>query len=184
MKWTIGRNRPSAAPPTAAGVLVPPWEDAKLAMTEFGNWIKNADTKVTVLAASLSILVASLASKIDTFHAALSNPGFRHKWILLSLLVILSFAALSTAGFIYQALRPRSSGTSAHNRFAWPSIADSSYPPKDLDPADTLAEAWAQNHALARIAAQKFKAFASALRCFGLTLVLSGICIAVAAWCS
>ncbi|MFE3054822.1 hypothetical protein [Nocardia sp. NPDC059239] len=180
MNWIIRRSQPPAAPP--ATPAVPPWEDAKLAMTEFGNWIKNADTKVTILTAALGILVASTASNIDTLHAALSNPAFRHKWILSVPLGLLCCAILATAGFAYQALKPRSGGASTQNRFSWPSVADSSCPPSDLDPMATLVEAWTQNHALARIAALKYRAFANALRCFGIALILSGTCIAIATW--
>jgi len=160
---------------------VPPWEDAKLAMSEFGNWIKNADTKVTVLAAALGILVTAIASKADIVRQALSNPAFGVKWTLVTALGLLVVAVLVTAVHVYRALAPRTMASGA-NRFAWPSVAAEFRAPSALTRETCLEEAWQQNYVLAQIARAKFGAFRWALRCFGATLLLSVVTIALATW--
>ncbi|CAM4438795.1 hypothetical protein NONI108955_28335 [Nocardia ninae] len=160
---------------------VPPWEDAKLTMTEFGNWIKNADTKLTVLAAALGIVMAAVASKADSFQKALANPEFDCKWTLIMALLLLLGAIVVTAGYLYVALVPRMTSMGS-NRFAWPSVVAEGRPPWNLEHRSTLDEAWSQNHALAGIAGRKYVAFRKALRTFGIALLLCAVCIALATW--
>ncbi|WP_147130050.1 hypothetical protein [Nocardia ninae] len=152
-----------------------------MTMTEFGNWIKNADTKLTVLAAALGIVMAAVASKADSFQKALANPEFDCKWTLIMALLLLLGAIVVTAGYLYVALVPRMTSMGS-NRFAWPSVVAEGRPPWNLEHRSTLDEAWSQNHALAGIAGRKYVAFRKALRTFGIALLLCAVCIALATW--
>lgn len=173
------RRRSGPQPPEKEAVAG--WEDAKFAMQEFGNWIKNADTKVTVLAAALGVVITATASKADVFRGTLSNPHFSCKLVLIAALILWAAAAVTTAAFVYQALIPRTTSAES-NRFAWPAIAAMPQPPADLDRRTVIEEAWRQNHTLAQIALCKYSAFKNALRAFGFVLGLSAAAIAIATW--
>ncbi|WP_155981455.1 hypothetical protein [Nocardia sp. BMG111209] len=182
----VGIERPpvTARPDRHPGPVaesISPWEDAKLAMTEFGNWIKNADTKVAVQAAALGVVITAAGSKADLFRRALSDPAAGCRAMLVGPLLLLLGAIVATGMYLYRALAPRTAATE-WSRFSWPSIAAAAQPPEVLDRRSTLREAWSQNYALARIADEKFAACRNALRCFGLTLILFAACIGVATW--
>lgn len=174
----IPGKRDPAVPDTSS---VSPWEDAKLAMTEFGNWIKNADTKVSVLAAVFGVMLALLAARADTVRRALAHPASWATWILVALLVLLLGAIVVTTGLLYSALVPRTMVT-GRNRFSWPSLAAEPGPPRDLDQRSTLEEAWSHNHLLAMIAERKYSAFRNALRGFVITLILGIAVVVIATW--
>ncbi|MFI9503367.1 hypothetical protein [Nocardia sp. NPDC052566] len=150
-------------------------------MTEFGNWIKNADTKISVLAAVFGVMLALLAARADTFRRVLADPASCATWILVALLMLLLGAVLMTTGLLYSALVPRTVVT-GRNRFSWPSIASEPQPPRNLDQRSTLEEAWSHNHLLAQIAGRKYAAFRNALRGFVITLILGIACVVIATW--
>lgn len=145
------------------------WEHSKLAIQETGGWIKNADTKSTILAGSfglsLTFAVPRLLEALPTVAAAPFTFGL---WVAAA--VIFTAAALLTGYRIGNALLPRTSlGPTLMNRFAWPSLANVApqhLPPEKLSAADIRVEAWEQAASLARIAAAKYRSFKIALISF------------------
>jgi len=157
---------PSKAP---ASATPDDWEQSKLAIQETGGWIKNADTKVTILAGSfglsLTFAVPRLLEALPTITAAPFACGL---WIGAALVF---FAAALTTGYgIGNALLPRTSlGASLVNRFAWPSLASvaTAHLPPSVKSADEVrTEAWEQAASLARIAAAKYRSFKVSLIAF------------------
>lgn len=163
----MGRTRMRRKPEPS--VTPADWEQSKLAIQETGGWIKNADTKSTILAGSfglsLTFAVPRLLEALPTVAAAPFAFGL---WVAAA--VIFVAAALLTGYRIGNALLPRTSlGTSLMNRFAWPSLANVApqhLPPQKLSADDIRAEAWEQAASLARIAAAKYHSFKIALVAF------------------
>lgn len=145
------------------------WEQIKLAIQETGGWIKNADTKSTILAGSFGLsLTFAVPRLLEALPTVFIAPFAFGLWVAAA--VILVTAALLTGYRIGNALLPRTSlGNSLMNRFAWPSLANVAaqhLPPEKLSAADIRAEAWEQAASLARIAAAKYRSFKIALISF------------------
>ena len=156
----------------------PSWEDAKVAIQEFGGWIKNADTKATILAAAVGILVVALLSRVSKVGEVLRvDPPWRCGIIIVSATLILSMVLLGL--FLYLALKPRRSNTAAFSRFSWPSVAAMPSAPANLARGAAAEEAWIQAHILARIAELKYRWFNRALGTFWVTLIVFAILVAL-----
>lgn len=156
------RNPPAAAAPTD-------WEHSKLAIQETGGWIKNADTKSTILAGSFGLsLTFGVPRLLEALPSLLELPSALGIWIGAGVICIA--AALITAYGIGRALLPRGSkGTGPANRFSWPSLAQAAVanlPPREISPDEVRSEAWEQAASLARIAAAKYRSFKAALVAF------------------
>lgn len=157
------------------------WEDAKLALQEYGNWVKNADTKTTVLAAATSLLISVMAANSKMFVATI-QAGSWPSGALSVLLLVFVVASFLTARCLFAALTPRTTAASLDNRFSWPAVASKAVPPTSY-PAETLvAEAWEQCHTLAQTAAAKYRSFYAALRWFAVTVVIGAIALVSASW--
>jgi len=157
-------------------------DDAKFVIQDVGNWIKNADTKSTVIAAATGVVATAVASKIDIVYSALNNTDFHCKWALL-VLAALSFVALVATGYyLNRALSPRTHQEGAVNRFAWPSLANGKGVPREFSWSAANREAWDQAERLAGIAKLKFENLRTAMRWFGLGFVSSLVMIIVATW--
>lgn len=155
------------------------FEYAKSAITEFGAWIKNADTKATVLAAGFGAVSTITASRT----AAVMNVIFdgTEGWRIAVAVVAVAFAvaAVVTLWFLVSALVPRRDVSGGRNAFAWPSVATFT-PDDDTFNAASAPMAWEQARALARIAEAKFAAFQSALYSFVAVVVFAAVIVGVA----
>jgi hypothetical protein len=147
--------------------------DAKFAIQESGNWIKNADTKSTLIAAAVGVVATASASKADVVYRAFSGGKLGcASLLLLALIVAYVVTLLVTAYCLYRALSPRTDHLVDLNRFAWPSV---------VARGPSLPE---QNYMLACIARDKYRAFKSALTWFGLNLAAAVLMIFAATWAS
>ena len=158
-------------------------QDAKFAIQETGNWIKNADTKSTVVAAATGVVATASASNADTVHGAFMSGKLGCAGPLVVLLILAYIGTLVVAAaYLYLALSPRTDPLAEPNRFAWPSVAfGSSQSPDDLW-SSVQAEAWHQNYMLACIARAKYRAFSGALKWFGANLIAAIVIICIATW--
>lgn len=170
----------------ASTTTSPSWEDAKFAVQEIGGWVKNADTKITILAGTVGVILSLLLARLaDILRVVRVHDGAARDVVLVSGVVGLACLALTVA-FSVRALIPRFGGDrmlAATNRFSWPELADdssSSLP----DPATAAMEAWAQARALSRIARAKYRSFRWALGFFLAGATSLVICVAAAAWAS
>lgn len=83
-------------------------QDARFAIQESGNWIKNADTKSTVVAAATGVVATALASRADTVHEAFAGGRLGCAGPIVALLIFGYIATLIvTASYLYRALSPR-----------------------------------------------------------------------------
>lgn len=156
------RKRPESTAPTD-------WEHSKLSIQETGGWIKNADTKSTILAGSFGLsLTFAVPRLLEALPTVATAPFAFGLWI--SVAVVFGVAALATGYGIGNALLPRTSlGASLMNRFAWPSLASVApghLPPSKMSADEIRTEAWEQAASLARIAAAKYRSFKIALVAF------------------
>jgi hypothetical protein len=159
--------------------------DAKFAIQESGNWIKNADTKSTLIAAAVGVVATASASKADVVYRAFSGGKLGcASLLLLALIVAYVVTLLVTAYCLYRALSPRTDHLVDLNRFAWPSVVARGPSLPELSWAKVNEEAWAQNYMLACIARDKYRAFKSALTWFGLNLAAAVLMIFAATWAS
>lgn len=149
------------------------WEPVKLVLQETGGWIKNADTKSTIIAGAFGVSLTFVVPRIVTASTYVFTGVCQFTqawWIALLLLVAASIAF--TAWNLYRTLIPRTNSEPA-NRFSWPSLAtEFATPPAPAGPEITIQEAWQQTLTLARIAQLKFKHLRRALRSFGVYLFL------------
>lgn len=156
------------------------FEYAKLAVSETGAWIKNADTKATVLAAGLGVTVSVTAGRAAAVWHLVTGPN-------LALSVASAIAALvfviGVVGSVWCAVRtliPRTNVTGGRNPFAWPSVAGSFAANDEEFGKASAQQAWNQAHALAHIAAAKYRAFAAALTWFIVAIVGAVITVGLA----
>lgn len=145
------------------------WEHSKLAIQETGGWIKNADTKSTILAGSFGLSLTFAAPRLlEALPDVVAVPFAFGIWVAAA--AIFTVAALITGYRIGNALLPRTElGSSLMNRFAWPSLASVApqhLPPEKVSADDVRTEAWEQAASLARIAAAKYRSFKIALISF------------------
>lgn len=158
-------------------------QDARFAIQETGNWIKNADTKSTVVAAATGVVATALASKAGAVHEAFANGGLACIGPMLVLLIVSYIATLiGTTTCLYRALSPRTRPTSMSNRFAWPSAELNGPEVPNSSWTVVQREAWGQNYMLACIAGAKYRAFRSALQWFGASLAITIAIVCIVAW--
>lgn len=156
------------------------FEYAKLAVSETGAWIKNADTKATILAAGLGIAASVTAGRAAAIWQLITGSN-----LSLTVAAVLTSAAfiIGAVGAIWFAARtliPRTKVSDGRNPFAWPSVA-SSFQVDDENFGDASAgQAWNQAHALAQIAAAKYCSFAASLKWFILAIAGAGATVALA----
>ncbi|MBO9049534.1 hypothetical protein [Curtobacterium flaccumfaciens] len=169
------RRTPQSAPDEKLA-----FEYAKSAIAEFGAWVKNADTKATVLAAGFGAVSTITAGRFSAVLTVIF--GGSEGWRILVAVAGVAFivAAVITIWFLTRALIPRKNVSGGRNAFAWPSVADS-FEANDKEFSRASAEmAWAQAHALAKIAKAKFAAFRAALFSFVALIVFAAILLGVA----
>lgn len=169
--------------PAARQTALESVQDAKFAIQESGNWIKNADTKSTVIAAATGVVASALASRADTVHKAFTEGRLGCAGPIVTLLILSYIATLTvTVLHLYRALAPRTRPLNASNRFAWPSVELCGREVPDSNWAIVQDEAWSQNYMLACIAGAKYRALKRALGWFGGSLALAIAITCVATW--
>lgn len=146
-------------------------EDAFHALTTVAAYVNNADTKIGLLAAALTVLAGGLVRQRPSVDA-LFDAGLGARGVVALLALGASVLLSLLAGFsLFKALRPRLHNATS-SRFAFPYLAET-----DLDhliradPAMIRSEAWIQVQTLSRIVRAKYQCFSQALACG----VLAGI---------
>src|SRR5262245_56881172 len=98
-------------------------DDAYVALEQFGQWVRFADTKATILAAALGAVLTLLGATSNDVVSVIKDGGVA-AWLIGGL------GGLSTGVFavslwnVITAIRPRASLPDGRmNRFAWPSVA-------------------------------------------------------------
>ncbi|GAA4473535.1 hypothetical protein [Phytohabitans houttuyneae] len=140
--------------------------DGLSAITFYGSWIVNADTKSGFLSAGLTVLGAAAFAQLSAFLAGTPSAGWRDLFagvFLAAALVGIGAGAF----FLVSALNPRTAPPTTFSRYAFPSLAAQPagfVPPLDAD--QQRAEAWTQARSLALIAATKYTFFRRGLYAF------------------
>lgn len=158
------------------------WEPAKLAVQEVGGWIKNADSKVTVLAAGLGVTLAAVAAQAGAIAKGVGHAPACTSLIIVTLAMLFAVSILSSAIYICLALYPRDGGVTIDNRFSWTTLSKWAAVPDEVVASNGIEDAWRQAQELARIAKLKFRAFRTALLLFGLAAVFAFACIGISNW--
>lgn len=146
------------------------------------NWVRFADTKATILAAGLGVVVSMFTNSADVVVKAIGAT-------CLAKLVVGGLAAVTVLSFLWTlvwvifAITPRKAFPyNKLNRFAWPSLvgatADQLAAHADQNHID--ADAWQQVVDLTAIAKRKFDACSKAIYGFGV-MIAAGVFTLLAA---
>lgn len=168
--------------PRKVPTLEPNWEDAKFAVQEYGNWIKNADTKITILAGASGVLLTFLASKLPSAYVVVREGEPAEAAMMIVVIISLLVVGTVMARWIYIALRPRTPVSLPQNRFSWPAMASLSAAPNGFSPFTLIEEAWDQAFVLSKIAYAKYFAFNRAIEWFAVLVVLGAGYVAWSGW--
>lgn len=160
----------------------PDLQVALQAVDQFGFWVQNADTKLTVLAAAAGVLVPAFATDLGAITHALRSADATNVILLAITLTLTGVGLLVVLWHLGRGLLPQLHGGEHLNRFAFPSAANATV--KELlarDGTADIEDAWHQAWTLARIADRKFRSFATALRLFAVVLILGVASASIAA---
>ncbi|OKH66340.1 hypothetical protein EB73_20240 [Mycobacterium sp. SWH-M3] len=158
---------PTPTSPATSGCLA--------AITEMAGWVRFADTKATILAAGLGVVITMLTNSTEAVVKALDAS-------CLARLIVGGFAAATVISFLWtlfwiiRAIAPRSAlPYNKLNRFAWPSLvgATADQLVEHAERNSIEADAWQQVLDLAGIAKRKFDACKFAIYGFG-TMIIVG----------
>jgi hypothetical protein len=151
-------------------------------MEHVAHWVRFADTKATILAAGLGVIITMLMTNASTVEA-----GIREGCVQGATVAVLAVgacgAALWTLYWVVSAIAPRTSTYSYQlNRFAWPALAGASLEQikSHVDGSNIDDDAWLQTTLLASIAKQKFTACMRAVWGFAALLVTGVACVVAA----
>jgi hypothetical protein len=153
------------------------------AIDHMAAWVRFADTKATVLAAGLGVVVTMLASSTSTVVKALGG-GCGGKMTVGGLALITALAFLWTLFWLVRAIAPRNRlPYNGLNRFAWPSLVGATAEQLVAHAAasDVEVDAWQQVVDLAGVAREKFDAVKHAVYGFGLLIVVGVFTVVCAA---
>lgn len=174
------RRAPRHQPPTTGAQPALERSGAAVALDHVAQWVRFADTKATILAAGLGVVLSVLAASADGTASTIDGGGLGA--VLVLVLVALTAGALvMTLVYVVRAIRPQTTEPDSMNRFAWPSLASTTV--KDLQQhvaTDPEPEAWRQVHALAGVARSKYAACNAAVTWFALLVITSFLCISAA----
>lgn len=180
------KHKQGVPPVRPASEVAEDWEDARLAIQEFGGWVKNADSKITVLAAVVGVTISVLGAKSSDIASAFTS-GPRAALIVLTISALSAVVFLAATGVsVLVALSPRVGRNEKHhtcakaNRFSWPDVARGLEVPPDAE--NLRDEAWRQAVVLAGIARAKYRAFKVSVALFVVTLVALMFAIGSSAW--
>lgn len=144
-------------------------------MDQIANWVRFADTKAAILAAGLGVVLTMLMTNAGAVVSAIGSGGLE----AVLLYVMLTIAAGSFAWtliWLLIALGPRrSAGRPGLNRFAWPTLADTTVDAliEHGRTTDATRDAWQQTIDLSRVAKSKFSATNRAIWGFGVVIVFA-----------
>ncbi|WP_067973879.1 hypothetical protein [Mycolicibacter icosiumassiliensis] len=146
------------------------------------NWVRFADTKATILAAGLGVVVSLLTNSLTMVVKAVSAT-------CPAKLVVGALAGLTVVSFLWTlvwvvlAITPRNAlPYNKLNRFAWPSLvgATADQLATHAEQSHIDADAWQQVVDLAAIAKRKFDACTKAIYGFS-TMIVAGVFTLLAA---
>jgi hypothetical protein len=153
------------------------------AIEQIGNWVRFADTKATILAAGLGVVLTMLVTNATTFIKALTK-GCEPAFIVGGLAGVTILALLWTLFWLIRAIAPHGKVPySELNRFAWPSLAGTTIDQllTHVSQADMDTDAWQQVLDLSRIAKRKFDACVKVTYGFAFLVIASLSCAITAA---
>lgn len=153
-------------------------DDASLAISTFGTWVNNADTKIGILGTivvALAVAIVRDRGRVTATLRAAHPPA--HDLMAVGFFAASVLAVALSTFFLLQALRPRRTAVYP-SRFAFPHLAtlQDLSGLEDYEPVVVRKEAWQQAQMLALIAKAKYAYFFRAL----VTLVVGAI--AYVAW--
>lgn len=153
--------RPRRRPPPSAATPPKGNEDVFLTLTTFGPWVNNADTKIGLLAAALTVLTGGAIRQRPRVEALLGAHVSVQGGLALASLAMCTVALIVAGIYLFRALRPRLTNR-APSRFAFPHLADANL--RLLVDVDAIrTEGWIQAQTLARIVRDKYTCFGRAL---------------------
>lgn len=141
------------------------------------NWVRFADTKATILAAGLGVVVTMLTNSTGTVVKAFSG-SCASKMVVGGLTAVTVVSFLWTLFWLIRAIAPRNAVPYKNqmNRFAWPSLIGITAEQLVVhaDQNSLERDAWQQAVDLAEIAKRKFDACKVAIYGFGV-MIVSGV---------
>lgn len=151
-------------------------------LEQIANWVRFADTKVTVLTAGLGVVLTMTMTNIGSVIRAV-GAGQVQACVMGVLIAFTVSAFAYTLAWLTRALGPQSGIEYAElNRFAWPSLAGASV--ADLTEHVKLRQvsddAWQQVIDLASVASRKFRACGRAVYGFAGFVACSVVLVATA----
>ncbi len=160
------RGNPTPVAPETSGSLA--------AITEIAGWVRFADTKVTILAAGLGVVVTMFTNSAGAVAKAIS-ASCPAKLVVGGLAVAAVISFLWTLFWVMRAIAPRSVVPyNKLNRFAWPSLVGATADQLVAHAAQNSieADAWQQVVDLAGVAERKFNACKLAIYGFAVMIVV------------
>ena len=137
-------------------------------ISDFGQWIQNADTKSGMLGALLGLMLAGVTSQLDLVGRTLGPQRHAPVAALFAVFVVSLFVAGTCRGLTQL---PRLTVPTAVRRLAFPAVAGRrASAPGRPDAVELRDEAWRQAETLAGIAMRKF-------RYLRVGLLSSGLCV-------
>jgi len=137
------------------------------------DWVRFADTKATILAAGLGVVVTMLTNSTSTVVKAM-GATCPSKLVVGGLAAVTVLSFLWTLFWVIRAIAPRNAlPYNKLNRFAWPSLvgATADQLVAHADQNNVEGDAWQQVVDLAAIAKRKFDACKLAIYGFGVMIV-------------
>ena len=152
------------------------------ALDQMASWVRFADTKATILAAGLGVVLTVLMSNAKTIADALGE-GCVAAALVGGLAGGTVLAVGWTLFWLVRAIGPQSAiRYSQLDRFAWPSLLRAT--PEQLaqhaKTTDARTDAWQQVIDLSTLANRKFDACGKAVRGFAVLVVLGLASVAIA----
>ncbi len=148
------------------------YDDAVQAMNHIGSWVNNADTKIGLLAAALTVLTGGIVRQRSRFETLVTHDPGPQGWTAVVFLAVSAGALFVAAAWLFRALMPRLTNDQP-SRFAFPHLAGAELDTLVAhDPAVVRRDAWTQAQTLSKIVLDKYCCFRHALS-FGL---VAGAC--------
>lgn len=140
----------------------PPGDEAFHALSSLNSWVNNADAKIGLLAAALTVLASGVVRQRHRVELALSDATAVRTRVGLALFAVCVIALGVSAVYLYRGLRARLDGEVS--RFGFPHAAQADVPALTSgNPRQIRHEAWTQVHTLSRIVMKKYRCFNAAL---------------------
>ena len=159
-----------------------PADGAFQAMDQIANWVRFADTKATILGAGLGVTLTMLVTNAKVIATTIKHGGLG-SYIVGALALLSLFAFFYTLYWLVRAIGPYSSVKEKElNRFAWPSLVESTADDiaSHAAAADVRIDAWQQVLELSVLARHKFGASGRAIKGFAVLVLLGVVCVSTA----